>query len=59
MSLSTALSSAMTGITAAGRSTSVVSDNLANALTEGITAGLWTLAPTVLQEACASVPSSA
>ena len=35
MSLSTALSSAMTGITAAGRSTSVVSDNLANALTEG------------------------
>ena len=35
MSLSTALNSAMTGITAASRSTSVVSDNLANALTEG------------------------
>ncbi|MCG7628191.1 flagellar hook-associated protein FlgK [Epibacterium sp. MM17-32] len=35
MSLSTALNSAMSGITAAGRSTSVVSDNLANALTEG------------------------
>jgi len=35
MSLSTALSSAMTGITAASRSTSVISDNLANALSEG------------------------
>ncbi|MAW08175.1 MAG: flagellar hook-associated protein FlgK [Halobacteriovoraceae bacterium] len=35
MSLSTALNSAMSGISAAGRSTSVVSDNLANALTEG------------------------
>lgn len=35
MSLTTALNSAMSGITAAGRSTSVVSDNLANALSEG------------------------
>ena len=35
MSLSSALSNAMTGLSAAGRSTSVVSDNLANALTEG------------------------
>lgn len=35
MSLSTALNSAMSGLSAAGRSTSVVSDNLANALTEG------------------------
>lgn len=35
MSLSTAFNSAMTGITAASRQTSVVSDNLANALTEG------------------------
>lgn len=35
MSLSTALNSAMSGITAASRQTSVVSDNLANALTEG------------------------
>ncbi|TNJ42351.1 flagellar hook-associated protein FlgK [Phaeobacter sp. B1627] len=35
MSLSSALSNAMTGLSAASRSTSVVSDNLANALTDG------------------------
>ncbi|NIZ13306.1 flagellar hook-associated protein FlgK [Phaeobacter sp. HF9A] len=35
MSLSTALNNAMSGLAATSRSTSVVSDNLANALTEG------------------------
>jgi len=35
MSITTALSTAMTGLTAAGRASSVVSENLANALTPG------------------------
>ena len=35
MSITSALNSAMTGLTAAGRSTSVVSENLSNVLTPG------------------------